>query len=201
MNLLLTSQGTVNPKIMEELLRLNGKSPRNTKLLFINTAAKAANNRYMPGEIERLIKTGFNLSEFDIAEHSQKEVAKAIADNDIIFIIGGQPFYLLKVIRKSGFESSLKKLSGNKLYVGASAGSYAACPSTEMGLWKKPERDTYGLTDLSGMSLVDFLVFAHYEDKYKELLETKRKQIPLKIYELTDKQAISIDHGHVKLVE
>jgi dipeptidase E len=155
----------------------------------------------MEGEINRLIDMGFKLMEFDLFGKSTSEIEDAITDNDIIFIIGGQPFYLLKVVRETRFEQILKKLGNNKLYVGASAGSYLACPSMEMGLWKKPERDTYGLKDFKGMSLVEFLVFAHYEEKYKELLEEKRENTTFKIIELDDNQAISIEDKQLELIK
>ena len=55
MKLLLTSQGTTNKKVMDELIKLSGKLPRNTKLLFITTAAKPIENPdYMYRERERL---------------------------------------------------------------------------------------------------------------------------------------------------
>lgn len=106
----------------------------------------------------------------------------------------------MDVIRKCNFKKIILKFLKNKLYVGSSAGSYIACPSVEMGLWKKPNRETYGLKDFKGMGLVDFMVFAHYEDIYKDFIEEKRKEIPMKIYELTDDQAISIENGKFKFI-
>jgi len=201
MKLLLTSQGTTNKKVMDELIKLSGKLPRNTKLLFITTAAKPIENPdYMYRERERLEDTGFIVEEYDIEGKPADEVKKEIDLNDVIFVIGGEPFYLLKAVRGSGFDQIIKNLGDEKLYVGASAGTYISCPSVEMGLWKKPNRNTYGLTDFTGMGLVDFMVMAHYEEKYKELFREKSKGSNYEVCALTDEQAISISNGEMKFI-
>jgi dipeptidase E len=201
MKLLLTSQGTTNIKVMNKLIKLCGKNPRKTKLLFITTAAKPIENpNYMYKERERLKDTGFIVKEYDLDGKSTYEVKNEVDESDVIFAIGGEPFYLLKAARKSGFDKIIKNLGDEKLYVGASAGTYIACPSVEMGLWKKPKRNIYGLKNLSGMGLVDFLVFAHHEKKWDKLINKKAKKINYKIYPLTDKQAINVNNGKLEIV-
>lgn len=186
---------------MDELIKLSGKNPRETKLLFITTAAKPIENpNYMYEERKRLKDTSFNVEEYDIEGKSTDEVKRVVEKNDIIFVIGGEPFYLLKAVRESGFDKIIKNFGDEKLYVGASAGTYIACPSVEMGLWKKPNRNTYGLTDYSGMGLVDFMVMAHYEEKYKELFQKKSNNVNHKVYALTNDQAISITNGEKKFI-
>ena len=201
MKLLLTSQGTTNDKVMNELIKLCGKNPHQTKILFITTASKPIENPdYMYEESKRLNETGFDVKEYDIEGKLANEIKKEIDKNDIVFVIGGEPFYLLKVVRETGFDKIIKNLSNDKLYVGASAGTYIVCPSVEMGLWKKTNRNTYGLTDFTGVGLVDFMVMAHYEEKYKELFQDKTRNAHYKVYALTDNQAISVSGRKLKFI-
>lgn len=187
---------------MEEMIRLCGKVPDNTKILLITTAAKPLENpEFTHKELERLKEKGFQIREYDIEDKGTEEIEIAVNESDIIFVMGGEPFYLLKAIRASGFDEVIKKQSQQKVYVGASAGSYAACPSAEMGLWKNPERNTYGISDYKGMGLVDFLVFAHFVSNYNSLINQKKQELaPLKIQTLTDSQALVVLDGQINKI-
>jgi len=201
MRLLLTSQGTVNEVVRNKLVELINTEPNQCNLLFITTAANPIEKpSYMHRELESLEKLGFKIKKFDLLGKSFKKVKKEVEESDVIFVIGGEPFYLLREVKKSGFDRVIKKLDSNKLYVGVSAGTYITCPSVEMGLWKNPSRNTYGFEDFTGMGLVDFMVVAHYEEKYKKLILKKSKEISHKIYPLTDKQAIFVENGKLEFV-
>ena len=138
---------------------------------------------------------GFNITEFDIAGRSSDEISTAIRKNNVVFITGGAPFYLLREIRKSGFNVAIKAANENTVFIGQSAGSYVACPTTEMGLWKKPYRNTFGLTDFTSIGLVNFLFFAHYEEKYSDILELKKQELDMDIYGVNNSQAIGVLNG------
>ena len=121
---------------------------------------------------------------------------------DVIYVQGGNTFYLLKHVRESGFDVVVKDLiEKGVIYIGVSAGSYIACPTIEMTAWKSSDDDYYGVTDLTAMNLVPFLVCVHYNrEKYREgLIEgIKTSKYPVKI--LTDEQALLIRNGEVKLI-
>lgn len=199
--LLLTSLGITTKQIRDELIRLTGKNPTATNILFITTAAKLDKDPgYMLKERTRLQDTGFNVHEYDIEGKRTEELRKEINANHVIYVSGGKPFFLLKSARESGFDKLIKTLGDDKVYVGQSAGSYLVCPTLEMALWKNPNRNTYGITDFSGIGLVDFIVVSHYKEKYKELVEQKRRETNYKVYPLTDEQAISIENGKLNLI-
>jgi peptidase E len=109
---------------------------------------------------------------------------------------------LLKSIKESGFDKVIKKLLPQGLiYMGASAGSYVACPTIEMATWKHQDKyDHYGLTDLTAMNLVPFLLMAHYKPENQELLKEEISQANLPVKILTDEQAIMAQDGSFKLI-
>lgn len=61
-----------------------------------------------------------------------------------------------------------------------------------MDNWKRQDRNTVGLTDLTGLNLVPFLLSVHYKPEYAEILkrEIPAAKYPVRI--LTDEQAILI---------
>jgi peptidase E len=68
-----------------------------------------------------------------------------------------------------------------------------------MTTWTKA-RDRYGVTDLTAMNLVPFLVKAHYTDDMRPIIEEKMKssQYPLRI--LRDGQAILVENDRYTFV-
>lgn len=85
--------------------------------------------------------------------------------------------------------------------MGASAGSYVACPTIEMALWKHQDKyDHCGLTDLTGMNLVPFLMSVHYVPEFHDLLKEKTSNSNYLTRILTDEQAILVKDDEVKLL-
>lgn len=54
------------------------------------------------------------------------EVYSRLIEVDVIFVIGGDTDYLMKVFIQTGFDKVLTKLLATKVYVGSSAGSMVA---------------------------------------------------------------------------
>ena len=194
MKIILTSTGTKDPAVGQYILDSLGE-PTKTKLLLIQTATNVIEDvAFAIKEKKRLYELGFDITEFDLAEKTPKETGKALDEADTIFVTGGQPYYLLKEMRNSGFADLAKEKLTNKVYIGASAGSYVVCPNIEMGSWKREKRK-FDLTDLTALGLVDFMVFAHYEEKYETLLEEKKKTAEYEVFGISDTQAISVVGG------
>jgi len=198
--LLLTSGGM---QVVDEILKLLPKSPNLIKIAHITTATNVfAYAPWMKKDKMKMLEFGFQVEDIDIKGKTKKQLNKKLKGKDIIYVQGGDPYYLLKQVKQSGFDEVVKKLiSKGVIYIGASAGSYIACPTIEMALWKKPKRPRYGLkTDEAAMNLVPFLISVHYEPKYKKVIKkcASGTNYPVKI--LTDYQAILIKNGKAQLV-
>jgi len=197
--LLLTSAG-VNVK--EEILKILPEPANQIKLAHIITASKAEQNKsYVKKETDGLAEIGFQVEEIDIEGKNESDLRKLLTDKDIIYVQGGNTFYLLKYALESGFDKLVKELiEKGVIYIGVSAGSYIACPTIEMANWKHQDRNTVGLTDLTGLNLVPFLLSVHYKPDYAPILkkEVSNSKYPVKI--LTDEQAILVKDEIVSLV-
>lgn len=203
MNLILTSAGLKVETVRVDVIKLLPKPTKELKLAHIITAAKVVLDKdFINRDKKALVDTGFQVTDLDIEGKTEKDLFDLLKDFDIIYVQGGNGFYLLKQIRDSGFDKVVRKLlKQGKWYIGVSAGTYVCCPTIEMHTWKREPENRYGLTNLKAMNLVPFLVSVHYNrEKYKELLAIKipTASHPVKI--LTDEQALYINNKEISLI-
>jgi len=190
MNIFLTSQAS---EVMGRVAKMLPKEPRELKLAFIPTAGDPWDDKpWMDADRKMLVDLGFKIEDFDLKNKTEDETRKTLADFDILFVAGGNTFYLLDEAKKSGFDRVAREMvKAGTVYIGSSAGSYIACPTIEAAGWKHADRNTPNLKDLSALNLVDFIVVAHYTDKFKEIVEEGKKTTDLKVVVLTDSQFIA----------
>ncbi|MDO8592429.1 MAG: Type 1 glutamine amidotransferase-like domain-containing protein [bacterium] len=174
------------------------------KIAYITTAAKGArDNSYVTACKQRMTELNFDFEEIDIEGKNEDKLMKMLSDKEVIFVEGGNTSYLLKAVRESSFDKVVKNLiDRGVIYIGSSAGSYIACPTIEVSTWKKPgeEKERFGVTDLTAMNIVPFLVKAHYTPEQKEFLKEKIKNAKYPVKILTDEQALLVRNGKVKLL-
>ncbi|MEK7166381.1 MAG: Type 1 glutamine amidotransferase-like domain-containing protein [Patescibacteria group bacterium] len=199
MKLLLTSAGF---QIKDEILKILPKPPKQLKLAYILDATKPIKNtNYADDNKNKMLELGFQVEDIYLAGETSDEIRKQLKDKDIIYVQGGQPFYLLKQAQKSGFFNVVKELlPKGVIYIGVSAGTYLACPTIEPAFWKKKKRSTFGLENFSAMNLVPFLIFAHYKPQHKKLVQEALKYCKYPVKILTDDQALLITGDKVELV-
>lgn len=201
--IILTSSGFKTPQLQKDLLNILPKRPKELKVAHIITASKVSSDRSFVDRERKVLKDlGFQVEEMDIEGENEKSLTKKLSGKDIIYVQGGETFYLLKHVRKSGFDKVVKSLiEKGVIYIGVSAGSYITSPTIEMSPWRDPKRKRYGLRNLTAMNLVPFLVIVHYNrEKYRIGLEEgiKKSKFPVRI--LTDDQAFLITNGKAKLI-
>ncbi len=207
--ILLTSAGIV-PEIRKEVLLLLTKKPSEIKAVFVVTGAYGEPPEKYGGAVpwwlvrdkQTLFDSGIKqVEELDIRGKTKTQLEKILADKDIIFVSGGNTFFLLHYARESGFDKLVPKfVKRGALYIGASAGSYLLCPSIEVALWKEPKRDTFGLTNTNGINLVSFLIMAHFVEDYRKLIDKMAKTTKYPIVALTDKQAVLVKGKTITLL-
>ena len=143
----------------------------------------------------------YDYTQIDIAGLSPEEVKSTLSNYDIVLVEWGNPFYLLKIVRETGFQKTMEELMTQwVVYIGKSAGSYIACPSLIISTRSKLTFDRYNLTDVTAMSRVPFFVKAHYTPDMFDSLQTHAQDLPAPLYALNNDQALVIDGDHVELI-
>ncbi len=203
MKLLLTSAGFSNKSIIDAFSELTGKPFSELRIVDIPIAANMedGDKTWLIEGFNQLKELGFSYIDIvDIAAVPRNIWEPRLNDADVLLFGGGNTFYLLDWINKSGLRELLPGILKDKIYVGISAGSYIACPTIEMATWKNQDENKSELTDLAGMNLVPFLLSAHYTPDKKEIIKEgiSKTKYPVKI--LNDDQAILVRDNDYKLV-
>ncbi|MFA5188419.1 MAG: Type 1 glutamine amidotransferase-like domain-containing protein [Patescibacteria group bacterium] len=172
------------------------------KIAYISTASKKVfDDSYARNHQQKMNELKFSFTDIDIAGLNENELRKALTGYDIVFVEGGNTYYLLKAVRESGFENIIKELiTKGVVYIGSSAGSYIACPSIIVTTFSERGFDRFGITDFTAMNLVPFLIKAHYTPEMKKMLDKKAKDLKYPLRILNDDQALLIQDGEVQLL-
>lgn len=153
----------------------------------------------------KLKRLGLTVDELEISASSYETIVNKLTRNDVIYITGGNTFFLLQELKRTGADKVLvQEIRKGKLYIGESAGAIVVSPhigySAEMDCVEKaPE-----LSDYSGLNVVDFYVVPHYENwemgkAAQKILDTYSGRLDLKA--IKDNQAILIEGNTVKILQ
>jgi dipeptidase E len=159
MKLLLTSAGITNQSIYDALVTFTGAAP---KVAFILTAK---NNREVPAEVAMENQTGqldnWGIKYEPVDPSNDKDWKRKLDDYDVIMIGGGNTFHLLNESRITGFDNWVKSHKDDKVFVGTSAGSILMTPSIAVAAVDEGDENTPGISNLTGLGLIDFEVSPH----------------------------------------
>lgn len=178
--------------VTDELIKILPDKPENLTVAFVPTAADLSEDPwYMVADRDKLIEMGFKVIDLSLKGKTKSEVEAILNQADILFVGGGNTFYLLDEANKSGFTELVPPLVNNGLiYVGGSAGSLLASPSIENAGWEHGDENTVGITNLEALNLVPFLVSPHYSEIKNDSLPTEIAQSKFPVRILKDDQAI-----------
>ena len=203
MRLLLTSGGITNKSIAKTLLGMVDKDAKAIKVAFIPTAANVEGGdkvSWFFRQYEDLRRTG--ISWIDMIDFAAPDVdwQSRLAKCDVLYVSGGNTFYLLDQIRKQKFDDYLRKALATKVYVGSSAGSITMTPSIEVAAIPPGDPNLPNLINLTGLGYVDFEIEPHCNEERFVLIRKYAKTHSKKIYAIDDQTAIKIIDGRVEVI-
>ena len=177
----------------------------NKKVVFIPTASINEGYTGYVGSARKLFKKmGANLTEIDISKEDFKTIKAVFEETDIIYFTGGNSFFLIDQLRKTGVDKLLKKeLKKGKLMIGESAGSVICAPSISYIEIMDEKPEDYSQIDDNGLNLIDFYVLPHYlTSSFKKITATILKKFSdLKICAINNHQAIMVNGKESKIIE
>ncbi len=159
MRLFLTSYLAGTQGLVKEFLSKATPS----EILFVPTAANVEEYRgYVDEGMAALREMGYSLRVLDIATVAHDEAAQAIKDCECLCLSGGNTFYLLQELKRTGLADLIvERTQGGMPYIGESAGAMVACPNIEYSQIMDDRTMASDLDDCTGMGLVDFYVLPH----------------------------------------
>src|SRR5919199_547808 len=195
MKILLTSAGITNNTIARSFLDMVGKPPAEIKLAFIPTAANVEEGNkaeWLFEQYETLKSLGIRW--IDMIDFAAADVnwRARLAECDVLFLTGGNTFYLLDQMRKHDVGNYLKEALKTKLYVGTSASSIVMGTSIDVANIPPSDPNFPGLTDLTGLKFVNFEIEPHCDEPRFETIRQYAKSRAQGVYALDDQSAILV---------
>lgn len=191
--MILTSQGLINQAIVNVFLSCLPKRASDCRILVIFIKQSDLN------ESVKWLKN-LGLEDIVLFNLNRRTPTDVVNNCDIVYVCGGNTFYLLKRFRETGLDKAIIRLVGQGvLYFGISAGGIIIGPNIEIaGLETAGDRNNVKLKDLSGLNLIDFAVLTHFvEERDGEEAGEFGDRVSYPILPLTDDQAVLVrDHTY-----
>ena len=203
MKLILTSGGITNDSIATALLNIVGKEAMDIKVAFIPTAANVEEGNKVPWffrQYEDLRQAG--ITWIDMVDFAAPNVdwRSRLEACDVLYLSGGNTFYLLDQIRKQDFNEYLKTALASKVYVGSSASSIVMAPSIDVATIPPSDPNLPGLTDLTGLGYTNFEIEPHCDEERFAVVEKYAKEHGKQIYAIDDQTAIKIIDNDIEVI-
>ena len=153
----------------------------------------------------KLIQLGFSVDEFSITGMDQNAIEEKLNDKNGIFVCGGNTFYLLDQVIKTGFDKILKKkIDEGCLYIGSSAGSMLVGKRIDL-ISTIDDRSKAPDLKSDGLGIVDFALLPHwgspdFKEEYKKGFDAMYCQ-DVKIIPLSNSQYLFIQDDNCQLIQ
>ncbi|MDN5108874.1 Type 1 glutamine amidotransferase-like domain-containing protein [Aliarcobacter butzleri] len=182
------------------------KDLKGKTVTFIPTASKVEKVVfYVNSGKKALQKLGLIIDELDISTASNDEINSKLRNNDFIYITGGNTFFLLQELKKTGADKIIiDEINKGKLYIGESAGAIVTSANVEYAKRMDDVKKAPNLTEFSGLNLVDFYLIPHYtnfpfEKTVEKIIENYSSKLNLS--PISNKDAILVVDNKIDFIQ
>jgi dipeptidase E len=154
---------------MRDIVKHFPNSPEGLQVAFIDTAAESepGSKAWLNEDKEALEKVGFEVLEYTLTGKRAEQVINDLRIVDVLFVSGGNTFYLMEQIHRTRFTAFVKDfLEKGGIYIGSSAGSVAAGPDISVIKQFDSPKKARRLKTFRGMGVVDFVTLPHWGSEY-----------------------------------
>lgn len=181
-----------------------GEDLKGKTLTFIPTASLTEEvNFYVDAAAKAFEKIGLVVDQLELSKAGAEEISGKLRNNDYIYVSGGNTFYLLQELKKTGADKIItEQINSGKMYIGESAGSMIMSPNIE---YVKLMDDTKAAPDLKtfdALNMVDFYPVPHHTNfPFEKIVEEiiARYEKELKLFPVSNSQAILVNGDDVKI--
>lgn len=199
--IMITSSGFLREPIRDEILKILPEG-RPLRVAYIPTASRVVkDDTYAQRDVQIMKELGFHVEEIDLALVQEEALEARLREGDFIYVQGGNPYWLLKQVRESGFDRILPRLIEEGVpYVGKSAGAYILAPEVVVPEWLHGDWRRFGVEDVKGLGVVPFVWAAHYEEEKRDDLQRGMRATGYEVRAITNDQAFLITGDETRLV-
>jgi len=193
----------------DSFTKLVGKEPKNIKLALIENAADVYDDDstdWVDENREAIKACGYQVEMVDLRDYkdSRTGLRTKLASMDVIWLGGGNTFYLRWILRDSGADTIIKELvESGTVYGGGSAGAIVAGPTLKYfedadNPSDSPEVILEGL-NLTNKAVVPHIGNAKYGEAMKHI-EVSLQKDGYTTIAITDSEAVVFDGEQQKVI-
>lgn len=137
------------------------------KVMFMTTASEVEKGdlSWLAADRQPLVDAGLDVFDYSITNKTPQEIENAFEGVGALCVAGGNTYYLLEQVRKSGFDTLVHRMVAAGLpYIGSSAGALLAGPTIQTSL--DDPSITPDLSDYRGLELCSVSVRPHWGSPY-----------------------------------
>ncbi len=187
--------------------KIDGVSSKNGVIITTAFEDKEHNLDWHYANKQALQDAGFKFDLYTIRGKSNKDLHNDLDKYDLIFVEGGNAFYLLQESQKNNFAEYIsERVNKGMIYIGSSAGSVIAGPDIDPVA--RPERTEMAkeLSGTIGFGLVDFSVIPHWADEGRREMAFKVRlphiyQDKWKLILLTNSQYVEVKDEYYRICD
>ena len=201
--MILTSSLYESIELVKKFLDKNTESK---KILFIPTATNVDEYKKYIHLTQKVFEDFvYEVENFDVSIFSEEIAKEKLSEAKIVFISGGNTFYLLQELKRKNLTSYLKeRIENGLLYIGESAGSVIAAPDIEYASIVDDKTLATELNDYTGLNLVDFYIVPHFEEEpfvenSRNTVELYKDKLDLKL--INNKEAILVENNNFTIIK
>ncbi|MFK3619663.1 Type 1 glutamine amidotransferase-like domain-containing protein [Pasteurella multocida] len=172
---------------------------QNKGITFIPTASKVEEVRfYVDDARNAFLQQGAFIDELDLSTASLSEITDKLAKNEMIYVSGGNTFFLLQELTRTGAVQLIQQhIQAGKMYIGESAGAMITAPNIDYVKYMDSPDQAPMLRDFTALNLVDFYVVPHYTnfpfvEAAQKIIDTYSTTLPLQ--PIDNQQAILVNN-------
>lgn len=180
------------------------KNLKGKTITFIPTASIVETvNFYVNSGRKTLENMGLMVDELEISTASAEEITSKLKQNDYIYVTGGNTFFLLQEMKRTGTDQLIKEeVNSGKLYIGESAGAIVASADIEYAKGMDSIDEAPNLESFEALGLVDFYPVPHYNNPpfqvaSKKIIDTYSST--LKLSPISNQEAILVNNEEIKV--
>lgn len=138
---------------------------REKVVTFIPTASiPESYTEYVGLGREALETLGLRVEPLDVVEASAEEIEASLYRGDLIYISGGNTFFLLQELKRKGADKLIQReIETGKPYIGESAGAMILAPSIEYVQLMNETQAAPELTSFAALGLIEKYPLPHYQ--------------------------------------
>jgi dipeptidase E len=183
-----------------------GNTCSGKSVVFIPTASIVEKvNFYVGADKKALEKLGLVVDELEISKASPDTIKTKINNADYIFVEGGNTFFLLQELKRTGTDKLIiKHINKGKVYIGSSAGSVILSKDIEyIKHMDDPEAAPELKNKFTALSVVDFCVVPHctnfpFKKAAEKIIGEYAEKLDLR--PISNNQVVSVDDDTVEVL-